>query len=614
MSNFTDSRGYHGNTKGGSDVGKYLKKSASGMTDAQVLAEMRDVAGTDVDKLNKMYALYSESMESIRRKAQKFATLILTRYATLSPRDILKKADKYRKKYDLSGDAFEAFINIAMSSRAFSYDGKHIPNTQMARTLGFSPDTPVKMNVPSKELDVLQDILRMYSENISLHAQVLIQSLSYNDNDECKIIMTKNRSDMFDPRKDNMYSNIHPVLFALFAPKINDIENNMVRASLGGVIASRYNGTQFKSQPDWELYHHLITDPNESLVSSGSTMNDLRNRVRVQIELWKNIRDLRQGRFYTPDAMNFLVALKACKNNIYDSPDFAFIEDEGSVLRRLYGVFSYRPTIVAIQSVSANVEALGGMMAYGRAPMSRISTLPMINVRLPMKTDRSAAFNLNSVMGAADFYVENKIIVPKRRDVVDTRGGITVYIDRRAYGHNFKAMINPTLPTHFAAMPFSVSGYERINDLEVEYKQLVINGHSFSLKSAVLLKTHPFGNMSAGVRTAPNADDDNNTLIIGSKTIVFCGANADAESGYNNPAAMSRTLSREAGEEEKEEEGRPGRRYESFGEKIAIYDPLNVEHGEVIPLRDASADEIHKISSDATIMIFTKRPKEAKRE
>jgi hypothetical protein len=599
MSSFNDSRGYQGNTTGKpGDIGRLIRENA---TDAQVLAELRSKHPNDVDVVNRLFSEFEEKMSKIRRKAQKFATLILTKYSHLGPKRILEKAKKYKKKYDFSDDEFNAFVNIALSDKAFSTMSSQIPNTAISRTLGHTAEIPVKMQVKSQELDVLQEILKMHNDSTNLHAQVIIQSLTYNGSEECKVLVSKDAKDMYDPRKDNMYTNVHPVLFALFAPKIKDLEERMLLGSISSIVSTRYNGTQFRSQPDWLLYHDLIQDPNEITCagSKDTPLIDLRNRVKVQVELWRSVRDLRQGRFYAEANAGFTSSLKACKNNFYDSPDFAYIEDEGSVLRKLLSVFAYRPTLVSIQTRQTFL-GMGGFstnVPISNLAMQQVSTVPIINIRLPSGA-AAGPVNIASSLSSPDFYVENKVIVPKVKEVVYTRGVIFFYINRRSFGFDQSKLITAMQPAQFMTniLPFSISGYESINENTVDIEPVSIGNDLYSLKSAVLVK----------LKEIPAYGDKGKAFnfITGSTAVVLCRSDKTGLSERKFPSPSGDL---------------PGAghysaipsSYGNIGGDTIFYDPLNEDStrgGYVEPLtystNDASTNS--NIQKKATVLVFTK--------
>jgi hypothetical protein len=585
MSNLNDSRGYQGNTNEskGVDVSKLIRENAS---DAHVLAALRSKYPNDVDLVNKLFSEYDDKMSRIRRKAQKFATLILTKYSHLGPKRILEKAKKYKKKYEFSDDEFNAFLNITLSDKSFSSANVQIPNTPLSRTLGHTIDLPVKMMVKSNELDVLQDILRIHQECSAVHAQVVIQALTYDSNEECKVYYTVDKKEMFDPKRDNMYSNVHPVVFALFAPKIKDLEDRMLLGSIAGIVAARYNGTQFKTQPDWLLYHDLIQDPNEIVCANNkdSPLIDLRNRVKVQCELWKCVRDLRMGKFYSPECTNFLVALKACKNNMYDSPDFSYIEDEGSVLRRLLSVFSYRPTIVAVRTLAA-ASPFSVAAPINTMSMTQVTTVPIINIRLPTQT-AAADVPLATSLSSPDFYVENKVIVPKTKEVVYSRNVIFFYVNRRNFGLDHSKLVNHAMMPQFNVLPFSISGYESINASPISLDDIQVGSDKYTVKSVVCVESKTI----KGVADHSGAIKDVN-FITGCSAVVKCGngngvnsATAFTSSGTGAPATGT---------------------YAIINNNVVKYDPLYMDASTrmVQPLQSGVINDTKKT---ATVIIFVK--------
>ena len=579
MSQSNDSRGYHENTElKGVDVGKLIRENA---TDMEVLSALRSKYPNDVDAVNRLFSEYEEKMSKVRRKAQRFATLIFTKYSTLSPKRILEKAKKYKKKYVFTDDEFNAFINIALSEKSFRPDRVSLPNTPLSKTLGFSIDMPTKMAVKSTEFDILQEILNLHSINQHLHATVIIQALEYKDDEECKL-MIDTTGNLYDSRKDNMYSNVHPVLFALFAPKIASFEERMLFGSIAAVVEARHKGTQFKCQADWFLYDDLIRDPNESVCLSSardSPMVDLRNRVVLQVELWKAVRDLRMGKFYGKDNTQFMFALKNCKNNLYDSPDMAWMEDEGSVLRRLLGVFSFRPTLVAIQSHAINTNSPNGVGGVSMMAQ-QISTIPIINVRIPLDHQATAApIDLTKSLSASDFYVENKLIVPKVRSVVYSRGVVLFYINRRSYNLEYSKLMNRSMAPQFNILPFTMTGSETMSEAPVDINNTIDIGASndkkFNLKSAVIVNIKNITLPTSATFGGTGAKTTK--YIAGSSAIVFC------QNEYTSPI------------------GTPA--YTGAG--VLQYDPLNVENNKVTPLKETpfvlASDELR---TKATIVVY----------
>lgn len=473
-----------------------------------MLATLREKYPNDRDLVSKVFSEYEEKMSRIRRKAQKFAQLILTRYSHLGPKRIMEKARKYKKKYDFSDDEFSAFINIALSDKAFANTNNNynVPNTPMSRALGHTSDVQGKMLVKPNELETLQEILRMHQENAALHTQVIVQSLLYS---ECAPQALYGK---YENKKDNVYSHIHPVVAALFLPRIKYLDEHMLIASIAGVVAARNAGTPIRTQPDYELYYDMITDPNEIACSTNrdSPMADLRNRVRLQVELWKSVRDLRMGRYFSPDAANFSMAVDACRNNVFDTPDMAHVRDEGTVLRRLMGAFSLRPTVVSIQTITSNAMTLN--YPLNELALTQVTTIPIINIRLPLNPVSGATVNMQNALRQPDWYVENKLIVPKHKQVMYSRELVIFYVNRRYQNLNFGKL---TMPYTFGTLPTTVSGFESLNNASLQYTpEIKISDSVFELKSLVSVETTRLVN----IRT----EEEAKTLIIGSKAWVKC--------------------------------------------------------------------------------------------
>jgi len=453
---FFDSREYQENTKPAeNEINKMIQKNAS---EREVFNALRQQYPDDNEMVTKLYTEYESKMHQIRKKAQKFTSLLLTKYSQLEPRRILEKAKKYKKKYNFSDEEFDAFIRIALSDEAFSVHASEIPNTPLSRTLGHTLSVPTRMQYDSAEEDVLQEILKMNEKHKGLHTNVIIQSLSYKSEQECDMMLGK-QSTLFNPSRDNLYTHVHPVLFALFAPRIKEIEDSMVLASISGIVKSRYEGKNFRSLPDWKLYNDLIQDPNEICIETNrtnSSLVDLRNRARVQCELWQRVRDLRNGQFYKKENSDFLYALKACRNNLFDSPENNMFEDEGSVLRKLMSVFSLRPTMIAVRTMS-DVSPFTANYAINQMSSQQITTVPIINIRLPSSSSKTTSVALSSAFQTPDFYVEHKLIVPKTKEVVYSRGVLIFYVNRREYPFKPKELMNPQFSPVFNTLPFSMS-------------------------------------------------------------------------------------------------------------------------------------------------------------
>ena len=497
------------NDSGKVDVGSLLR---SGLEDHQALALLREQYPNDKDLVNKMFSEWEQQNDRIKRKAKKFAELILTRYNNLGPKRIMEKAQKLKKKYNFSEDEFEAFKQIALSDKALSVTNMYnAPNTPMSKTLGQLDTSIAKMNIKANETDVLQEILRMHQDNSVLHTSVVVQSLTYRDCDISAIGGT------YDPKKHNVLVHVHPVVAALFFPRIKYLDEHMLIGSIPSIVASRHQNLPIKDRPTWELYWDIITDPNEiaCVNNKDSSIVDLRNRSKLQVELWKSVQNLRQGKYYEPEVAGFLTAVEQCRNYVFDSADYMLVKDEGTILRRLLGAFSLRPTIVSFQPLYT-AQALN--YPLNSMAVTQITTIPIVNLRLPYNIRGNVSnVNLTDALEHPDYYVENKMIVNKVKSVMYSRDVLFFYVNRRFQNMNYTRLNAPYL---FQALPMTTSGFETLNDIPVSYNDVMpIGEDSFILRSVVTLQC------ASIVHPDENRVDVNQDLIVGCATgIVLTGA------------------------------------------------------------------------------------------
>jgi len=502
MGDYTDSKNYTRNTKpdrreskSGNDVKDLIHQ---GMDDYAVIAKLRKDHPNDDDFVQKMFEAYKDRMDFIRRKAGKFKTLIFSKYANLPLPQVLEKAKKFKRKYEFSDDEFQSFTNMVLSDKTFANNTLNVPTGAMSRTLGYNLDAIVgdRLRLKNNEIDILQEILRIHAETRALHSQVVVQSLTYTD---CP---PEALTGKYDRQKHNPYSYIHPVLAALFLPRIRYLDEHMLIANLANIVKCRYENKPIQTQPEFELYWDLITDPNEVACVSNreAPMTDLRNRIILQTKLWESVMFLRQGRYFNERLTDFMVALDNCNNNIFDAPDLAYVKDEGTILRRLLGAFSLRPTIVSVRpfyGISAGNYSLNSMA------MVQVTTIPIVTLRLPLNIqNRNLTVHLNESLEQLQWYVENKMIVPKAQSIVYSRDVIFFYANRRYQSINFGTL---NAPFNFTALPATVTGFETLNTTHINYEPRINIGDDwFELRSVVLVE-----------RSAVNRD-----LIIGSTAAV----------------------------------------------------------------------------------------------
>ncbi|NDB86169.1 MAG: hypothetical protein EB127_26225, partial [Alphaproteobacteria bacterium] len=156
------------------------------------------------------------------------------------------------------------------------------PATNMQKVLGgVSLDYHGSvMKMSGDDAKYAQELIAYNNATKSLHAQVLLQALKYKNCDAEAL------SGVYDRNMMRINDHIHPVIVALFLPKIKIIDNHFLFSNISAIVKSRLNGEKIVSLPDYELFYALTTDPNDVVCDSKSIILDLLNRAKLQAQLW----------------------------------------------------------------------------------------------------------------------------------------------------------------------------------------------------------------------------------------------------------------------------------------------------------------------------------------
>ena len=429
-----------------------------------------------VDKIQKAYV---EKHLMITRKAKKFAELIRDKYSNQQyPFHILlEKARLFKVKHGLSEDEFAEFQRIYEQELVGLKSPEVIlPATNMMKVLG---SVSVDFQGFASKLDDtdykhLQEILKLYASSRPLHAQVLLQSMQYSDCD-FEALTGEYKPELGHRPGDS----IHPVIAAMFMPKIEQLEYHFLFSNIAGIVKSRYNNERLNNRPDYELFHALTQDPNDVVCDSRSTMLDLLNRAQIQNQLWNSVLSLRNGQYYNAQFRDFVGMVDMCRLNKHDTPDLVYGRYDGTILKRLLSTFSFRPTIVA----TTPVYQLVNMNPYQQNVRPLVTAVPMINFRLPSSITDDSPRDLNEALEQHQFFLENGTLVPRHTSLIYSRGVLFFFVDRRANVIKF----NDMQPFSISRMPLTVSGFERINDQIVNFEtSFEIRGDVYQLRSVVL--------------------------------------------------------------------------------------------------------------------------------
>ena len=488
----------------------------SGKNPGSVLAHLKNKYDDEV-MANVIFDGYIKRLEKIRKNAEKFRNDMAVKYRgrNVPINELIRRASKRKKKYNFSEDEFQIFVNSILKNKG-APPGMKIPTTQISKTLGLDSGifgNSEKLSIDPRYTDVLNEILTYNSTYKHLHASVLLQSLSY------KEFAPEAMNGRYNPGKDNIYASVDSVLAALFLPKFQIIEERLLHASLANIINTKNEGNPILGKPEFDFYRSMIMDTNDTVCDTSSPIVDLRNRVVLQVEIWKTVLALRQGKYYDniepainrPSVIGFLLALDNCRNSVYDVPDLTYVKDEGGIMRRILTAFSLKPTLVTISPAFGMVSVNPYLTTNNVIHPEQVT---MLSLRLPAHTIKKPGTNqdvkihLSSVLQQPQWFVENGSLVAKSQEVIYSRDLIIIYVNRRSQSINVGRLNHPF---NIKRLPMTMSGLERANTREVQFdREVKIGGESFKLKSVVLCKTKAFEN------PVTRRDDE---LIIGSCTI-----------------------------------------------------------------------------------------------
>ena len=504
-------RGEHGKSSDGKKSHRDGDGISFGCDEGRTLAHLRNKY-TDDRLVTEKFAEYRANLDKIRKKANKFKEQLYNKYGNLNlpfP-TLLKKSKKFANKYKFTDEEFDCFVKLALADNRLNTTNKlNIPDTEMSRTLGYVSALSLgdRLRFKEDERPHLENILKTYDASRVLHEHVKIQTITYSD------VSAQAITGDYIHGKHDPYSFIHPVLAALFLPKVGYLEEIMLLSNIGNIVKRKNNSMQIDNKSDYELYWAMISDPNDLACAQmrNSALKDLEARYKVQVKLWESVLALRQGRYFDEKLSDFLQAIDRCPNNLFDAPDFSYVRDEGTLNRKLLGVFSLRPTVVTV------MPRQGGNLS-GFTPLTtahQITSIPMMTVYLPPRYSvgsvgaRPPRLSFDAHLQQPRWFIQNKMIVPKTISIVYSRDVFFVYVPRRFYNMDF-AKFNT--PHSFNRLPVTISGAEKLNDCEFDFQwTLDIFGTPFNLRSVVFVETSAaLGNVIIGTSAGIVALADSN--------------------------------------------------------------------------------------------------------
>jgi hypothetical protein len=507
----------------------------SGFTNYQILQELKrkysDAAMRDI-----IYDAYTQRLEHIKKRAMRFKDKLRFSTSAGTPEKRIARAKEYAARNHIDGDEMNVFIQYVFQDKSIETSFNSAPNTPIAKLLGITNNSVQvdPLEISATDLSVVNDIITLKNSTMELHSNVVLQSLTYRDCD-LKAIYGANQHSFY---KKSVYSHVHPVIAALFFPRIKSLDENMLIANFGNIIEAKQRGANVSTQPDFELYMNLVNDPTSYLCNETSAIQDIKHRFMIQTKLWENVLSLRQGIFYENNLTQLTALISACKNNLYDAPDHTFVNDEGTYLRRLLGAFGVRPTLISTRDMYSNAAPLGDNRGptniLAATGVSSLTSIPMITVRLPLNYNNEQTEPLKIVdsMNQTQFFKEGLYILPKHQGVLHSRDVLFFYVSRR---YQTISLARSNVPCSFSRLPSTVGGWEALNTQYVDFPcELSVFNDKYDLRSVVIIETNPLRkNLIIGCTAAvviPDYQDNMWGNTLGKGVILYDPVGAGIQS------------------------------------------------------------------------------------
>jgi hypothetical protein len=230
-----------------------------------------------------------------------------------------------------------------------------------------------------------------------------------------------------------------------------------------------------------------------------------------------------------------MTSVDVCRLNKYDNPDLVYGRHDGTILKRLFSAFSFRPTVVA----TLPVASLFAYNPYSQNIRPTVTSIPMINIRLSSFGQQAAAAaataglvgaraptnSLTAALSQTNQFLEGNSVVNRHTSVMFSREILVFYIDRRSYVYT-----TGTTLTNLARLPTSIAGFERINDIPIQFEDVIStsqdpNSDQYAFISAVV----------ADVNDTINPAEGGN-YVIGSSALVLQSDGVGSRVWHYTPA------------------------------------------------------------------------------
>lgn len=515
-----------------------------------ILADIN--SDNDKDYMDKVRDVFMEQLSKVKTLSRKYSKKIIEKLGSKNVTDtqVLEYVTKQGEKKKLPSYMVEAIIREV--SQTLSERPQRTPyfrfqpykNSKVGSTLGYLGQDKYT-HFKAQQHDAVKHMETTQTRDASIHSNVITQSLHYQD---CSV---EALTGIFEPQKNDKYSHIHPVIAALYIPKIRILEELTLFSSIANVVLSRSNNEPIATRPDYELFYNMVHDPNESVCDHKDPLVDLAKRSDIQLALWKTVLALRAGRYYDA-AGNFLLdQLNNCKYYRYDAVDIAYSGNESDIVRRLLMTFSLRPikvrTLPALPGVASNLS-LNTPFVNVELQQGKIDTLPIANIRLGLYNENTPAPRVEDVLRNTELYWDHLSgqIIPRLTQIVTTNELLIINIHRRQLTVPLMRFNGPFTFRDLPTTPKDVFSLN-MNEVVVD-RNITINNEQYELRSVVCTKVTQYTDNNGVERQIPQGSQtiifptENNLDLPANNFIVYDPANVGRRLGQTGELSLNQPV------------------------------------------------------------------------
>jgi len=458
------------------------------------------------------------------KKIQNYANMFLMKYPNEPISEIIDKLKKERNEHNIDDETYY----LILKNISYSYD---LPERQkeektsvflnrLGKILGpnFNNTEFIPKITSSDSLNISK--LKKYAGDTKFLATLYKETKMYNNLNNMYAL-----SGIYDPKTDNIETYVHPILAALFLPKIKMLENKMLIAQLANLFVKRMNKSPMNKyiKEEVELFNDLIQARVDVVCgNSNSPIDDFSLRSEIQNLLCQNVMKLRNGKYYGDLAEEFINKLTNCA--IHKGWNMGSLSDV-DLISKLLEVFSIEPILVKQMPINQmsyrNLNMEDALDKYNQPVISRRNIL---HLRLSKKSENetisiSNAFKkkrtitVGPPVGTNVEQLLSQQNIDVYEEVIHIQGLLIVTIDRNMSTIKLKNYLDKYEQYKPRDYPDYYEGMSEINNTPVEFEDSYKNG---DLKLRSVITNTVFDTSQLGVE-----EKSKNNPIYRQGTYVF---------------------------------------------------------------------------------------------